>query len=198
MATGMLDREQLMKGFRIGQWTVLPERGLVRVDVAEEHIEPKVMEVLVRLAAANGEVVSKQTLMDEVWGDSPSGDEVITRCIAVLRHAFQDDARRPQIIETLSRRGYRLMVPISGVDDGPVESSPTRSHRPLFAGVVAIAVVAGILAWWWPASDPGEGSIESLAVFTFECGGNLVAMSLSIYHITNITPLGQPLVRCVA
>ena len=109
----MPEREKLMGGFGIGDWTVLPERGLLRSEDGEERIEPKVMEVLVMLASANGGVVSKQQLMDEVWGDSPSGDEVITRCIAVLRNPFKDDARHPRVIETLSRRGYRLMLPVS-------------------------------------------------------------------------------------
>jgi DNA-binding winged helix-turn-helix (wHTH) protein/TolB-like protein/Tfp pilus assembly protein PilF len=171
----MPEQTELMKGFRIGQWTVLPERGLLREDIGEEHLEPKVMQVLVRLAAANGNVVSKQQLMDEVWGDSPSGDEVITRCIAVLRGAFQDDARHPEIIETLSRRGYRLMIPIVTVDQTPIVEIETERNFARIgwaaAGLLLLAMVVWLL--WGPEPPRTDGDINSVAVFSFECQGTL-------------------------
>lgn len=173
----MPEQADLMKGFRIGQWTVLPERGLLREEIGEEHLEPKVMEVLVRLAAANGNVVSKQQLMDEVWGDSPSGDEVITRCIAVLRGAFQDDARHPEIIETLSRRGYRLMIPIVTVDQKPLADLQAGRKFSRIGWAVAGLLLLALVAWLMSGPEPPrtEGDINSVAVFSFECQGNLDA-----------------------
>ncbi|HWN45138.1 MAG TPA: protein kinase, partial [Thermoanaerobaculia bacterium] len=59
------------------------------------------------------EVVSKQRLMREVWGDAFVTDEVMTHAIWELRKAFGDEAKNPRYIQTLSRRGYRLLAQVS-------------------------------------------------------------------------------------
>ena len=86
---------------------------LNRVDGPEGplQLEPKVVEVLVRLAGRWGEVVSKEELVRDVWQGRYVSDDVIWRSIAELRRALGDDARRPRCIETVAKRGYRLLVP---------------------------------------------------------------------------------------
>jgi TolB-like protein/Tfp pilus assembly protein PilF len=56
--------------------------------------------------------VSKQQLLDDVWEGAFVGDDVISRCIADIRRAMDDDAHDPTVIETMSRRGYRLIAPV--------------------------------------------------------------------------------------
>jgi TolB-like protein/tetratricopeptide (TPR) repeat protein len=68
------------------------------------------MAVLKRLSDSAGELVSKQQLLDEVWEGAFVGDDVISRCIADIRRAMMDDARKPTVIETVPRRGYRLIA----------------------------------------------------------------------------------------
>ena len=53
----MRDLDTLMRGFQMGPWTVLPERGLLKNGDDEKHIEPLVMDVLVALALRGGDVV---------------------------------------------------------------------------------------------------------------------------------------------
>ena len=164
----------LMKGFEFGRWKVLPERGLVRDGEEETHLEPKVMDVFVLLASHEGEVVNRDQLVDAVWDGRPVTDEVITRSIAVLRRNLGDDAKSPQFIETLPRRGYRVMLPVKLPEAvAPGEDMPSSQRRgyllPLVAGFVAVAVIA-----WYaiqgPKSPGGDGqSIASIAVFPFEC-----------------------------
>jgi Tol biopolymer transport system component/DNA-binding winged helix-turn-helix (wHTH) protein len=74
------------------------------------HLEPKVMQVLLRLAETPLEVVKKEYLMRSVWNDTFVTDDVLTRSISELRRAFGDDARRPEFIETIPKSGYRLLV----------------------------------------------------------------------------------------
>ncbi|MEA2560468.1 MAG: eukaryotic-like serine/threonine-protein kinase [Acidobacteriota bacterium] len=72
------------------------------------------MQVLVCLARHAPEVVSKQRLMREVWGDETFvTDEVMTHAIWELRKAFGDEAKSPRYIQTLSRKGYRLLAEVS-------------------------------------------------------------------------------------
>ncbi|MDY7093604.1 MAG: AAA family ATPase [Acidobacteriota bacterium] len=73
-------------------------------------MKPKSMEVLLALARRPREVCSRQELMDEVWKGVWVGEEIVTQAIAQLRRAFGDDFRSPEVIETVPRRGYRLLV----------------------------------------------------------------------------------------
>jgi len=166
----------LMKGFEFGRWKVLPERGLVRDGEEEIHLEPKVMDVFVLLASHEGDVVNRDQLVDAVWDGRAVTDEVITRSIAVLRRNLGDDAKSPQFVETLPRRGYRVMKPVvipdaAQADENTTSSSPRRGYLlPLVAGFAAVALIAwyGLKGPKLPDS-PADQPIASIAVFPFEC-----------------------------
>jgi hypothetical protein len=74
------------------------------------------MGVLVCLAAHAGEPVSKEELLQTIWPGTFVGDDVLKSSISELRRVFEDDAKEPQIIQTIPKRGYRLMVPVEPVD----------------------------------------------------------------------------------
>src|SRR5215831_437735 len=93
------------------------------------RLEPKVMEVLLCLAEHPGETLSKEQLFQAVWPNIVVTEDVLRRCIGELRRAFDDDARNPAIIETVSKRGYRLLAPVSALAAAPAppESAVTDS-----------------------------------------------------------------------
>ena len=95
--------------FRLGEWLVDPTLGRIFSGDAMVHLELKPMDVLVSLAAHATSLVTRQQLMDEVWGTTGISDNTLTRAIADLRSALNDDARHPSYIETIHRRGYRLL-----------------------------------------------------------------------------------------
>jgi hypothetical protein len=96
--------------FSLGEWLVQPQLNrLSRSGAGDVQLEPKMMDVLVCLARTPGEVVSREALIDAVWPEVFISESVLTRAIAGLRRAFGDDARRPRFIETISKRGYRLI-----------------------------------------------------------------------------------------
>lgn len=97
---------------RIGVFELRPERSVVIHGSKSHHLEPKVCDVLCRLAREPGAVVSRETLLDDVWGKSFGADESLTRAISVLRKTFKGDAER-LYIETVPKRGYRLVAPVS-------------------------------------------------------------------------------------
>jgi len=71
------------------------------------HIEPKAMDVLCALAGRNGEVMSREALIDAVWAVRFGGDESLTRVVSMLRKTLGAGA-----IETVSKRGYRLAAEV--------------------------------------------------------------------------------------
>lgn len=85
-------------------------------------LEPRLMDVLVFLAGRPGQVVSKDELIDGVWKTEFITEWAITRAIAKLRRALGDDADAPRFIETISKRGYRLIT--------AVETPAERDARP--------------------------------------------------------------------
>ena len=101
--------------FRLGEWVVEPQLNRLSANGKAVHLEPKVMQVLLCLAE-RGAVVSKEKLMQTVWADTFVTEDVLIRCISELRKAFADDARNPQYIQTIPKSGYRLLVPVSGMN----------------------------------------------------------------------------------
>jgi DNA-binding winged helix-turn-helix (wHTH) protein len=96
--------------FALGDWLVQPQLNRLSHRGGEGvQLEPKMMDVLVRLARSPGDVVSREDLIDAVWPEVFISESVLTRAIAGLRRALGDDARAPRYIETISKRGYRLL-----------------------------------------------------------------------------------------
>ncbi len=101
--------ENLEAGFTLVQWTVIPRQGVLRDDAGERRIEPKMMEVLVYLAEHAGDVVTRDELLENVWTGTVVGDEALSRVVSLLRKLLDDDTRQPIFIQTIPRRGYRLI-----------------------------------------------------------------------------------------
>ena len=125
--------------FQLGAWVVRPQLNILVRDQRTIHLEPKMMGVLVCLAQRSGEVVPKEQLVQEVWRGTFVTDDVLIRCISELRKAFGDNAGRPTIIETIPKRGYRLLLPVV----------------PVACGMQSVG-------------DSRSGPLDSIAVFPFE------------------------------
>ncbi len=103
--------------FRIGSVLVQPDVLMISLDGNETALEPRMMEVLVALAEHAGEVVSAEQLLIEVWRGTFYGDNPVHKAIAYLRKLFGDDLKSPRYIETIRKRGYRLIAKVSYPDD---------------------------------------------------------------------------------
>jgi DNA-binding winged helix-turn-helix (wHTH) protein/TolB-like protein/Tfp pilus assembly protein PilF len=165
---------ELMRGFEFGPWQVIPERGLLRDGEDEHHIEPLVMDVFVVLASHGGEVVTKDQLIAEVWDGRPQTDDVITRCISALRKGLGDDAKNPRFIETVQRRGYRVILPVSQPEQEPVMPVAEAPSVKPDVWVIAVGFLAVAAIAWYALMRDGPGSIDptgatTIAVYPFEC-----------------------------
>src|SRR5688500_9646553 len=69
-------------------------------------LAPTPFSLLCALARRPGTLLSKHSLLDEVWGHQHVTDSVLKTAISDLRMVLDDDARQPRFIETVSRRGY--------------------------------------------------------------------------------------------
>jgi DNA-binding winged helix-turn-helix (wHTH) protein/TolB-like protein/Tfp pilus assembly protein PilF len=140
---------------RIGEWRIDSATNALDRAGRTVRIEPKAMEVLVALADRAGEVVSREELLAAVWPGVVVGDDVLTQSINKLRKALGDKPRSPAYIETISKRGYRLIAPVAPADGLPAApgGNGDAAHRSLasrrgvrWLGIAALAVLASTLA----------------------------------------------------
>ncbi len=97
----------------LGEWLVHPELNRIVRGGESVQLEPRLMDVLVFLAERAGQVVSRDQLVDGVWKVEFISDWAVTRAIAKLRRALGDTVGEPRYIETISKRGYRLLARVS-------------------------------------------------------------------------------------
>jgi DNA-binding winged helix-turn-helix (wHTH) protein len=109
--------------FRLGEWLVQPQRDRLVHGRTEVHVRPKLMDLLVFLAQHAGQVVSKEDTLTGVWAKPFMGESVLSGLVAELRAIFNDDARRPRFIETVPKRGYRLVAPVDPEDDDTADAA---------------------------------------------------------------------------
>ena len=124
--------DSLAGGFRIGEHAVQPQRGRIASPSGEVHVEPRAMDVLVALARRAGDTVSRDELIEAVWKHPHVSDEALSRCISLLRQALGDDRAQPRYLETIPKRGYRLLAPVevlavAGSSRGPSFPAPAGS-----------------------------------------------------------------------
>ena len=106
------------------------------------------MDVLVHLAENADQIVSKEDLIESVWKDRFVTDDVLTVSIYALRKTLGDNARRPRYIETVSRRGYRLIAPVQSITPAmQPEARPRRFSWPAVAATLALALLATGTMW---------------------------------------------------
>ncbi len=110
MPRGIETRDLAVSPFRLGEWLVDPNLGHLTRGATTVHVELRVMDVLVFLAIHASKLVTRKQLIDSVWGTEFISENTLTHAIAELRSALGDDAKSPSYIETIHRRGYRLLV----------------------------------------------------------------------------------------
>jgi DNA-binding winged helix-turn-helix (wHTH) protein/TolB-like protein/Tfp pilus assembly protein PilF len=180
LAVELIDNAELEDGFRIGDVEVYPRQQRVRSKAGnEKRVEPGVMAVLVAIAQRNGNLITRDELVAEVW-KRPTADGPIDRRIMLIRKALGDREKPHRCVETLHKRGYRLLLPVEPLargepsdasvrpattDDNPSQSIVSWRSLPVRWLFVLAAFVAAVFAFW---PDGVDGEFESIAVLPFD------------------------------
>jgi DNA-binding winged helix-turn-helix (wHTH) protein/tetratricopeptide (TPR) repeat protein len=127
---------------RLREWVLHFDRNLLESAGGSRRLEPRAVDVLSLLVARAGEVVSKDELIDRVWESRIISEGTLTNTIAELRRALGDDARDPRFIETIPKRGYRLICPVEYVRTKADRVSVPRVPRQNWAIAAALSIAA--------------------------------------------------------
>lgn len=141
----------------LGEVVVDVESRRVSAPGGVHSLEPRVFDLLRTLAGRPGLTVTREHLIDMVWGRAEGSDEALSQAVAKLRRALGDDARAPRFIETVPKLGYRWIFeepprpPIRRWSLGPAWVAAS-------AGLALLAGGAGGLgAYAWAKSGEPRG-----------------------------------------
>ncbi|MFO7692324.1 MAG: winged helix-turn-helix domain-containing protein [Vicinamibacterales bacterium] len=110
--------------FRVADWQVEPRLNRVSRGSEVHHLRPRLMDLLVFLADHPGDVLSRDQILSAVWPQRFVAESVLSRSVADLRRLLDDDASMPRLIETIPKRGYRLLAAVRPPAPPAVAAAP--------------------------------------------------------------------------
>ena len=151
---------------RFGRFSFAPSTGELHRDDVRVKLQAQPAKVLALLTERAGEVVSRDTLKQEVWGHDTHVDfeRGLNFCIAQIRSALGDAAESPTYVETVPKRGYRFIAAIEASDSAAASTSPEADPAPApaqprsewsrrgAAALVAVSLMVVALIGWAKAS----------------------------------------------
>ena len=103
-------KAELLQGFYLGDLLVEPLKRQVTGRGFSEHLTPRASEVLLQLATTPSSLVTRELLLEKVWGKGRGTPEALSNTVREIRQVLHDSVDDPHFIQTLPRRGYRLIL----------------------------------------------------------------------------------------
>ena len=146
----------LLAGFHLGEFLVKPVDGQIAGRDGSVHLPPKAMEALLVLASSPGTLVTRAALLEEVWGSEHGSQDALSHAIGDIRHALGDNSAHPRFVQTLPKRGYRLIAHVEtaaahtesvvlGHGDSAAKYSLLENLKQ--RGVIETAIAYSLLGW---------------------------------------------------
>jgi len=140
--------------YRFDEFTLDAASRRLRRGDEELLLEPKSFRLLKFLIENRDRVLGKEEIFRVIWSEAYVTDNALTRAVAQIRKALEDDPRQPRFIETLPTVGYRFIGQLT--NEEPFSSATPAPRKPpqvLVRTAIALAIFAavGFAAWWfWP------------------------------------------------
>jgi len=150
---------------KVGDWTVEPDLNQLSRPGKAVKIEPKAMSLLLHLADRPGEVVSREALLSEIWPSAIVGDDSLTQAIIKLRKALGDDPDKPTYIQTVTKRGYRLVAAVVRSSQAAARTKAQHRRPAFWIAAAAAAASLAIAGLWWTRAERAAHSpdLESVS-----------------------------------
>ncbi|MEE4204421.1 MAG: winged helix-turn-helix domain-containing protein [Halieaceae bacterium] len=161
----------MSRSFSFAHFTADPAQNTLlneETDVTE-RVEPRTMQVLVLLAANSGEVVNREAFADIVWAGRRVVSDSLSQCISELRTLLGDNARNPEYIRTVPKRGYAFLQTVTW-DEPKVSNNPPEAFRPqseelpkvrriprwIILSIVGVLIAGGMTVRHFADSQPAD------------------------------------------
>ena len=138
---------------QIGGWRFDPAGGELARGGERRRLEDRAARTLDLLCRRRGEVVTQAEIVAEVWAGRQQSPNSVAVVISDIRRALEDDAREPEHIETVTKRGYRLRPETAMAE----VAQPRRTLSPAWVfGLAGTAIAALALVLLWRAAHPAR------------------------------------------
>jgi DNA-binding winged helix-turn-helix (wHTH) protein len=141
--------EKPQRHFDIAGITFDPGTGRLTISSRSTKLEPRAADVLALLCSEQGQLVSRQHLLDTCWTAESGTDEGLTQAIAQIRRALETLGAPREIITTYPKRGYRLTA-VGSASRNDDRSSRSLAPRIAIGLLIAAAVAVLAFAPHWP------------------------------------------------
>lgn len=156
--------DPFLAGFTLGDWHVDVSGNRLQRGSELRPLRHKAMELLLLLARHAGRTVTRDEIIDAVWaGNRFVAPKAINTAVWTIRQTLGDDPEAPRYLETIAKKGYRLIAPVRLIEPAPAVAAPSTLAPPaparrlwLGLALLAGAVVLGLAALAWtqrPAAD---------------------------------------------
>jgi DNA-binding winged helix-turn-helix (wHTH) protein len=145
---------------RFGPFALDPANATLMRGGQRIELTPKAFDLLVLLARQPGQLVTKDRILDEVWGRRFVSESVVKTVVSALRAALDDDPRAPRWLETVARRGYRF---IGAVDAAPAAAEAPAVAEPSARPLIGRGTALAELRRAWDAAARGERRLVFVA-----------------------------------
>jgi TolB-like protein/DNA-binding winged helix-turn-helix (wHTH) protein len=165
----------------------------IRRDSTETLVEPKVLSVLRVLVERAGEVVTRDELIDAVWGNRFGGEERLSRAVSLLRKALGDVRGQHQHIETVPKAGYRLIADVQPITPPDETHAEPRARSGYLRHAMAAALVLAIagLAFWWMTSSNSTAKQRYETPVSTEVTPAAQENSIAVLPFADLSPAGN-------
>jgi TolB-like protein/DNA-binding winged helix-turn-helix (wHTH) protein len=161
----------------------------------EIHLEPVVLKLLIYLVANRSRLVTRDELMETVWGDTVISESALTKAVARLRKALDDDSDAPRYLETVRSKGYRFVAEVEEIErqDGPDSASgKTRARtfrRGPVAGAIAVVVLIVVTVSWFRGTQVETSQAEAIGSLAVLPLHNLTGDPEQDYYVDGLQDL---------
>ena len=151
----------------IDKWVFSPDTGTIANGEETRRLENRAAALLELLAQSPGDVVSQSDILQRVWNGRTVSANSVAVVISDLRRALDDDPKSPTILETLPKRGYRLIADVTRAAEPQVvePDAQDRADKPQrhWRWVALVASVA-LLMVWWSTTNSSTASVNRTSI----------------------------------
>lgn len=166
-----------MQLIQFGDFTLDLELSLLMIDGQEQSIEPRLLELLLLFCQQPNQIINRQQILDQLWPGSIVTDNTINKMIANLRKELKDDPKQPQYIQTVPKRGYKLICPVEFKEPQITQPTPTitdnipktsssigtKKQRLWLSCLIIILFVCSLLMLWQPTQPVTASTANTLS-----------------------------------
>ena len=161
---------------RIGAFELDLKAGELHKGARKIRLQEQPFQILLMLVERPGDLVRREEIREQLWPKDTvvEFDHSIHTAIKKLRQALGDSADNPAYIETVARRGYRLMLPVEPVESNPPEAAaatlpgqtdrgavkPARSRWPVIAAGVSLLLLVAVGVWFTTRQPPALPQVK--------------------------------------